>query len=39
MKQFDQTRKVMRMVAGGGNSKMMQMAAAMKNMKGGKMPF
>ena len=34
MKQFDQTRKVMRMVAGGGNSKMMQMAAAMK----GKMP-
>ena len=38
MKQFDQTRKVMRMVAGGGNSKMAQMAAAMK-MKGGKMPF
>ena len=34
MKQFDQTRKVMRMVAGGGNAKMMQMAAAMK----GKMP-
>ncbi len=34
MKQFDQTRKVMGMVAGGGNSKMMQMAAAMK----GKMP-
>ena len=34
MKQFDQTRKVMKMVAGGGNSKMMQMAAAMK----GKMP-
>ncbi len=34
MRQFDQTRKVMRMVAGGGNSKMMQMAAAMK----GKMP-
>jgi signal recognition particle subunit SRP54 len=34
MKQFDQTCKVMRMVAGGGNSKMMQMAAAMK----GKMP-
>jgi signal recognition particle subunit SRP54 len=38
MKQFDQTRKVMRMVAGGGNSKMAQMAAAMK-MKSGKMPF
>ena len=37
MKQFDQTRKVMRMVAGGGNSKMAQMAAAMK-MRGGK-PF
>ena len=34
MKQFDQTRKVMRMVAGGGNSKMMQMA----NMMRGKMP-
>ena len=34
MKQFDQTRKVMRMVAGGGNSRMMQMANAMKNMKG-----
>ena len=38
MKQFDQTRKVMRMVAGAGNSKMAQMAAAMK-MRGGKMPF
>jgi signal recognition particle subunit SRP54 len=35
MKQFDQTRKVMRMVAGGGNSKMMQMA----NMMRGKKPF
>ena len=35
MKQFDQTRKVMRMVAGGGNSKMMQMA----NMIRGKKPF
>jgi signal recognition particle subunit SRP54 len=39
MKQFDQTRKVMKMVAGGGNSKMMQMAAAMKNMKGGMPKF
>ena len=35
MKQSDQTRKVMRMVAGGGNSKMMQMA----NMMRGKKPF
>ena len=35
MKQFDQTRKVMRMVAGGGNSKMMQMV----NMMRGKKPF
>ena len=35
MKQFDQTRKVMKMVAGGGNSKMMQMA----NMMRGKKPF
>ena len=34
MKQFDQTRKVMRMVTGAGNSKMAQMAAAMK-MRGG----
>ncbi len=39
MKQFDQTRKVMKMVAGGGNSKMMQMANAMKNMKGGMPKF
>ena len=30
MKQFDQTRKMMKMVAGAGNSKMAQMAAAMK---------
>ena len=37
MKQFDQTRKMMRMVSGMGSSKMAQMAAAMK-MKGGK-PF
>ena len=35
MKQFDQTRKMMRMVSGMGSSKMAQMAAAMK-MKGGK---
>ena len=34
MKQFDQTRKMMRMVSGMGSSKMAQMAAAMK----GKMP-
>jgi len=39
MKQFDQTRKVMRMVAGGGNSRMAQMANAMKNMKGGMPKF
>ena len=37
MKQFDQTRKMMRMVSGMGNSKMAEMAAAMK-MKGNK-PF
>ena len=37
MKQFDQTRKVMRMVTGAGSSKMAQMAAAMK-MRGVK-PF
>ena len=30
LKQFDQTRKVMRMMTGGGASKMAQMAAAMK---------
>ena len=33
MKQFDQTRKMMKMVTGMDRSKMMQMAAAMKNMK------
>ena len=38
MKQFDQTRKVMRMVTGMGSSKMAQMANAMKAMKGGGMP-
>jgi len=37
MKQFDQTRKMMRMVSGMGSSKMAQMAAAMK-MRGNK-PF
>ena len=34
MKQFDQMRKMMRLVAGTSNSKMMQMANAMKNMNG-----
>ena len=34
MKQFDQTKKMMKMVSGMGSSKMAQMAAAMK-MKGG----
>ncbi len=38
MKQFDQTRKVMRMMTGAGSSKMAQMAAAMK-MKGGMPKF
>ena len=38
MKQFDQTRKMMRMVSGMGSSKMAQMANAMKVMKGGGMP-
>lgn len=33
MKQFDQTRKMMRMVTGADKSKMAQMAAAMKNMR------
>ena len=33
MKQFDQTRKMMKMVTGMDRAKMMQMAAAMKNMK------
>ena len=37
LKQFDQTRKVMRMMTGAGSSKMAQMAAAMK-LRGGK-PF
>ena len=35
MKQFDQIRKLMKMVTGMDRSKMAQMAAAMKNMKGG----
>ena len=35
LKQFDQMRKMMKMVSGMNSSKMMQMAAAMKNMKGG----
>ena len=35
MKQFDQTRKMMKMVTGMGSSKMAQMANAMKAMKGG----
>ena len=34
LKQFDQMRKMMKMVSGISSSKMMQMAAAMKNMKG-----
>jgi signal recognition particle subunit SRP54 len=34
MKQFEQTRKMMKMVTGMDRSKMAQMAAAMKNMKG-----
>ncbi len=33
LKQFDQMRKMMKMVAGGPNNKMMQMAAAMKGMR------
>ena len=33
LKQFDQTRKMMKMVSGMGPGKMAQMAAAMKNMK------
>ena len=39
MKQFDQTRKMMRMVTGMGSSKMAQMANAMKAMKGGMPKF
>ena len=35
MKQFDQTRKMMKMVTGMDKGRMAQMAAAMKNMKGG----
>lgn len=34
LKQFDQTRKMMKMVTGTSNSKMMQMANAMRKMKG-----
>ena len=34
LKQFDQMRKMMKMVTGMNSSRMMQMAAAMKNMKG-----
>ena len=39
MKQFDQTRKMMRMVTGMNSSKMAQMANAMKMMKGGMPKF
>ena len=39
MKQFDQTRKMMKMVSGMGSSKMAQMANAMKAMKGGMPKF
>ncbi|WP_027454796.1 signal recognition particle protein [Xylanibacter brevis] len=39
MKQFDQTRKMMKMVTGMDRSRMAQMAAAMKNMKGGMPKF
>ena len=35
LKQFDQMRKMMKMVTGMNSGRMMQMAAAMKNMKGG----
>ena len=35
LKQFDQMRKMMKRVTGMNSSKMMQMASAMKNMKGG----
>ena len=38
MKQFDQTKKMMKMVSGLDRSRMAQMAQAMKNMKGGQMP-
>jgi signal recognition particle subunit SRP54 len=33
LKQFDQTKKMMKMVSGMDKAKMAQMAAAMKNMK------
>ena len=39
IKQFDQTRKMMKMVTGMDRSRMAQMAAAMKNMKGGMPKF
>ena len=39
MKQFDQTRKMMKMVTGMNSSKMAQMANAMKAMKGGRPKF
>ena len=35
LKQFDQMKKMMKMVNGMDRSRMLQMAAAMKNMKGG----
>ena len=38
MKQFDQTRKMMKMVSGMDKGRMAQMAAAMKQMKGGNLP-
>ena len=38
MKQFDQTKKMMKMVSSIDRTRMAQMAAAMKNMKGGAMP-
>ena len=38
MKQFDQTKKMMKMVSGIDRSRMAQMAQAMKQMNGGKMP-
>ena len=39
LKQFEQTRKMMRMVTGMNSSKMAQMANAMKAMKGGMPKF
>ncbi|MBQ9187681.1 MAG: signal recognition particle protein [Prevotella sp.] len=38
LKQFDQTRKMMKMVSGMDRGRMAQMAAAMKQMKGGALP-